>query len=394
MATEAEFTAPRVAKAPGAAKPAARSKTSTPRPPKRDVSPKRDAPPTEDEAPAGGKRARDGAMKHRANIFDVARLAGVSHQTVSRVLNDIPNVRPATRERVVQAIAELHYRPSPAARALVTRRTRMIGLIAPNTADYGPQSVSLHFSAAARDARYGVITVTTVNSDVQTIRPFIESLLGQRVEAIVLVVADVGVLEAVRRIDAGVPVIPVVAGPRRGSLATSIDQYRGARAAVRHLIDLGHRRIAHLSGPPEHPDAVERRRGWSDELAAAGLKEAEPGYGDWSAASGYAFGSHLDDATAVFVGNDQMALGLIAALKARGLEVPRDVSVTGFDDVPDAAYYQPPLTTVSQDFAALGALTMQRVLIALEEPDTTTDATPIRTRLIVRESTAAPRSTR
>jgi DNA-binding LacI/PurR family transcriptional regulator len=326
-----------------------------------------------------------------ANIFDVARLAGVSHQTVSRVLNNIPSVRPATKLRVEQAIKQLRYSPSPAARALVTRRTRMIGLIAPSSADYGPSSIALHFSDAARDARYGVVSVTSVNADASSIRPFVESLLSQRVEAIVLIVADLAVLEAVRSIDVGVPVVAVAAGQRREHLNTSIDQYRGARAAVRHLVELGHRNIAHLSGPLRAPDAIERLRGWRDELAAAQLVAQEPGHGDWSAESGYRYGEQVTDATAVFVANDQMALGLISALNAKGLVVPDDVSVVGFDGVPEAAYYVPPLTTVSQDFAALGALTMQRVLIALEDPDDVAESTPIPTRLIIRKSTAPPR---
>lgn len=336
-------------------------------------------------AEKGDKKART------ANIFDVARLAGVSHQTVSRVINDIPRVRPATRLRVEQAISQLHYSPSPAARALVTKRTRMIGLIAPSSADFGPSSIALHFSAAARDARYGVVTVTSVNSGASSIRPFVESLLSQRVEAIVLIVADVAVLAAVRSFDVGVPVIAVAAGLRRGPLSTSIDQYRGARTAVRHLVELGHRRIAHLAGPQTHPDAIERLRGWRDELAGAYLVASEPGRGDWSAQSGFAFGQVLEDATAVFVANDQMALGLMSSLHRRGLSVPSDISIVGFDAAPDTEYYEPPLTTVSQDFPALGALTMERVLIAIEEPDNLTEPTPIPSKLVVRGSTAPPR---
>jgi DNA-binding LacI/PurR family transcriptional regulator len=327
-----------------------------------------------------------------ANIFDVARLAGVSHQTVSRVLNDFPSVRPATKLRVEQAIKQLKYTPSPAARALVTKRTRLIGMIAPSSADYGPASIALHLSDAAREARYGVVTVTAVDSDTSAIRPLLDSLLSQRVEAIVLIVSkDLAVLEVVRGLDVGVPVVAVAAGPRHGYLTTSIDQYRGARSAVRHLVELGHRHIVHLSGPSSAPDAIERLRGWRDELAAAKLVATEPGQGDWSAASGYQFGEHLALAigtTAVFAANDQMALGLMSALQSRGLSVPKDMSVVGFDDVPEAGYYTPPLTTVSQDFAALGALTMQRVLIALEEPDNTSESTPIPTRLVVRKSTA------
>lgn len=326
-----------------------------------------------------------------ANIFDVARLAGVSHQTVSRVLNDSPQVRPATRQRVEQAITQLRYSPSPAARALVTRRTRVIGLIAPGTADFGPASIALHFSDAARDSRYGVLTVTTVGAGTASIRPSIESLLSQRVEAIVLVVADINALNAARSQDVGVPIIAVAAGARLGPMTTSIDQYRGARSAVRHLVELGHRHIAHLAGPTFSPDAIERSRGWRDELAASNLVAQAPGVGDWSPASGYQFGKSLRaDAmpSAIFVGNDQMALGVIAALKERGITVPNDMSVIGFDDIPEAAYFDPPLTTVNQDFATLGELTMQRVLMAIEEPGSTAVATPIPTRLVVRSSTA------
>lgn len=329
----------------------------------------------------------------KANIFDVARLAGVSHQTVSRVINDLPSVRPATRKRVQQAVAQLRYSPSPAARAMVTRRSRLIGLIAPSTADYGPASIALHFSDAARDARYGVVSVTSVDANSSSIRPLIESLLDQRVEAIVLIVTDVAVLAAVRELDSGVPIVAVAAGAHRGTAVTSIDQYRGARSAVRHLVDLGHRRILHLAGPEIAPDAIERLRGWRDELAASRLVAEVPGQGDWSPLSGYRYGTSIDLATgplAVFAANDQMALGMISALKAQGLVIPDDVSVVGFDDIPEAAFFDPPLTTISQDFAALGALTMHRVLIAIEEPDGSAESTPIPTRLIVRSSTARP----
>src|SRR4051812_8164297 len=196
-----------------------------------------------------------------ANIFDVARLAGVSHQTVSRVLNDIPNVRPATRLRVEQAITQLRYSPSPAARALVTRRTRTIGLIMPGTSDFGPASTALHFSLAARAARFSVDTMSSLDTDPASIRASVDALLRQRVDAIVLVVQDIGVLEVVLGLDLQMPIIAVAATTRRSDSIVSIDQYRGARSAVRHLIDLGHTRILHIAGPPAAPDSIERIRG-------------------------------------------------------------------------------------------------------------------------------------
>ena len=328
-----------------------------------------------------------------ANIFDVARLAGVSHQTVSRVLNDLPNVRPATRARVEQAIAQLRYSPSPAARALVTRRTRTIGLVTPGVSDYGPTSIAMHFNFAARAARYSVETVSSLDADAAGVREVVEGLLRQRVDAIVLIVVDIAVLEAVRGLDLSIPVVAAASAPRRSPLIVSIDQYRGARAAVRHLAELGHQRILHIAGPQRAPDATERTRGWRDELAERRLAAVEPEYGDWSAASGYRVGSALDvePDSAIFVANDHMSIGVLSALRERGIRVPEDVSVVGFDDVPEAGYLYPALTTVRQDFAALGELIMQKVLIAVEEPEAATEDTPLPTHLIVRQSTRAPR---
>ena len=326
-----------------------------------------------------------------ANIFDVARLAGVSHQTVSRVLNGLPNVRPATRERVEDAIAQLRYSPSPAARALVTRRTRTIGLITPSISDHGPASIAMHFNLAARAARYSVDTVSTADNDTGAVRGSIENLLRQRVDAIVLVVVDNGVLEMIRGYDVGIPLIASASSARRHPRIVSLDQYRGARAAVRHLAELGHTRILHLAGPLRSPDATERIRGWRDELQQRRLDVVEPVHGDWSARSGYDVGAEIDVApgSAIFVGNDQMTMGLLSALRARELKVPEDISVVGFDDVPEAPYQFPPLTTVRQDFAALGQLMMQKLLVELEEGGTHTEDTPIPTQLIVRDSTRA-----
>ncbi|CAN5549857.1 LacI family DNA-binding transcriptional regulator [soil metagenome] len=331
----------------------------------------------------------DESAPRSANIFDVARLAGVSHQTVSRVLNDLPNVRPATRARVESAIAQLRYSPSPAARALVTRRTRTIGLIAPGNQQYGPASITTHFNFAARAARYSVDTVLSLDNDPANIRALVESLLRQRVDAIVLIVVDVSELDVVRGLEVGIPLIAVAASARHAASIVSIDQYRGARNAVRHLIELGHTRVLHLAGPPVSPDAIERVRGWRDEVSAHRLEIVEPLHGDWSATSGYELTKQLQvrAGDAVFVSNDHMAIGLMSALREAGLVVPDDVSVVGFDDLPESAYLSPPLTTVRQDFAALGGLIMQKVLIAVEEPDSATESTPLATTLVVRGST-------
>jgi DNA-binding LacI/PurR family transcriptional regulator len=326
-----------------------------------------------------------------ATIFDVARPAGVSHQTVSRVLNDLPNVRAATRARVEQAIKQLRYVPSPAARALVTRRTRTLGLIVTGAPDYGPSSTALHFNEAARDARYSVITASMLETDAASMRSAAELLVRQNVEAIVLIAPERGALDALDGIELGVPIVAVASEDRGGMHRVWLDQYAGARLAVEHLVSLGHREIRHVGGPPNAMDAAERIRGWSAALAEHDLPAREPLLGDWSPASGYVHGRVLardTEMTAVFVSNDQMAIGVVHALVEAGLSVPGDVSVVGYDDIPEAAFIAPPLTTVRQDFDALGRDAMAGVLAVLGDDEWLVPV-PRVPDLVVRASTAA-----
>ena len=328
-----------------------------------------------------------------ANIFDVARLAGVSHQTVSRVLNDLPNVRPATRVRVEDAIKQLRYRPSTAARSLVTRRSRTIGLITTGNPDYGPSSILLGFTEAARRERYLVSISSMLETDVASMRAAVELLLSQNVEAVVLIAAHRGALEAIQGIDLGVPLVAVESSGRLGFHSVSIDQYAGAFGATQHLVELGHRGILHLAGPEDSMDATERIRGWRAALSEHGLVAHEPLIGDWSPASGYRLGQQLAaagdaDFTAVFSANDQMALGLMHALSQAGIRVPDDVSVIGFDDIPEAEHFTPPLTTVRQDFGELGRTVMSTLLEVILDESLAEAQHPVPV-LVPRESTAA-----
>jgi len=328
-----------------------------------------------------------------ANIFDVARLAGVSHQTVSRVVNDLPNVRPSTRARVEDAIKQLRYRPSATARSLVTRRSRTIGLITTGSPDYGPSSTLLGFNEAARKARYLVSISSMLEADVASMRSSVELLLSQNVEAIVLIAAHRGALEAIQGIDLGVPLLAVESSGRVGFHSVSIDQYRGAYDATSHLISLGHTSIVHVAGPEDSMDATERVRGWRAALSEHGLVAREPLVGDWTPASGFAIGQQLAAAnqfTAVFAANDQMALGLVHAFAGQGLRVPQDVSIVGFDDIPEAEHFSPPLTTIRQDFAELGRTVMQTLLELQLDEGFESAAHPV-PQLIVRESTARAR---
>lgn len=323
-------------------------------------------------------------------IFDVARLAGVSHQTVSRVLNDLPNVRAATRERVEQAIRQLNYVPSQAARALVTRRSRTIGLVATGLPDFGPSSIVLSFNQSARAAGYAVIASHPADIEGPTLRSAAEMLIRQNVEAIVLLAAERGVLDAFDGWELGVPLVAIASEARGRGVRVSLDQYGGARRAVGHLQELGHRDILHIAGPVGSMDAEERLRGWRDALADSGMTPTEPLRGDWSSTSGYDLGRQLLAGRvpeAVFVGNDQMALGFLHALQGTGLRVPEDVSVVGFDDVPDSAYFAPPLTTVRQNFTVLGQEAMSAVLAQLRDEDSSVMSAMQIPELVVRAST-------
>ncbi|GAA1806691.1 LacI family DNA-binding transcriptional regulator [Agromyces neolithicus] len=308
-------------------------------------------------------------------MFDVARRAGVSHQTVSRVLNGLTGVAASTKMRVEQAIADLNYTPSPAARAMAKRRSGSIGLILAGRPDYGPSNAALGFNEAARDSGYTVSQASMRSLDADALAQAVHRLVLQRVEAIVLISGERDGVAVVSGIDAGVPIIAVASEPapegRPGPHRVAIDQYAGARLATEHLIGLGHRVIRHVTGPPDSMDAAERRRGWVDAMAEHGLDVREPIAGDWLASSGHAAGQALvadPDATAVFVANDQMALGVLHACHAAGVQVPGDLSVMGFDDIPEAAYFTPALTTMRQDFDALGRDVMSTVLDVLGAP--------------------------
>lgn len=325
-------------------------------------------------------------------MHDVARRAGVSHQTVSRVLNDMPNVGAQTRERVLAAIAELGYRRNSAARALVTRRSSTLGVIISGATLWGPSSALIGVENAARKAGYYVSLASVGETEDPLAPETLAHFVDQAVEGII-VIAPAAMAHAPDPFITRVPVVMVATGasPEPGLHITSVDQETGARLATRHLIELGHRRIGHIAGPDRWFEAAARTRGWRSELESAGLRATKPIAGDWTAASGYAAGERLLQSTlptAVFAANDLMALGLIRALHDRGLSVPQHVSVVGFDDIPGSAHFIPGLTTVKQDFPALGRQCIEILLAALNGEDNA--AGPITPRLIVRESTAAP----
>jgi DNA-binding LacI/PurR family transcriptional regulator len=298
-------------------------------------------------------------------MTDVAKLAGVSHQTVSRVINGSPQVRPATRERVLAAMAELDYRPNPAARALVTGRSQTLGVVSFDTTLYGPASTLYAIERAAHDAGYFIMTVSLEALDRESVLSAVERLRLQGVDGILVIAPLKGAGEGLVDLPRGLPLVAVEAGPADAMPVVAVDQIAGAQLATRHLLELGHPTVAHIAGPPDFLEAELRIEGWRAALATAGAEAPPVLAGDWSPRSGYALAQQLlrdGKPSAIFVANDQMALGALRALHEAGTEIPRQVSVVGFDDIPEAQYFMPPLTTVRQDFAEIGRRSLALML--------------------------------
>ena len=331
------------------------------------------------------------------SMADVAAVAGVSHQTVSRVLNDHPNVREGTRVRVLEAIKELGYRRNLAARALATAQTRTIGILTIGSEFFGPQSTVLAVEAAARAQGY-FVTVTSMDSyDIGAAVTALNHLTDQSVDGVVVVAPHDQVTEAIDELKLKVPVVVVAA--RTNVLENDpvhyvyVDQRDGARQATEHLISLGHQKIVHVSGPTGWSDATERKIGWGETMAAAGYDAVEFPAESWLAPSGYDAGVSLaprvkaGEITAVFASNDYLAIGLLRAFWEAGVSVPEDVSVVGFDDLQIAEFYIPKLTTVRQPFGDVGRAALAELL---NDDPASSGPRMIAPTMIVRASTAPP----
>lgn len=336
-------------------------------------------------------------MDRPPGMMDVAREAGVSHITVSRVVNGHPSVRPETRTRVEAAIQKLGYRRNSVARALKSRRSSTIGVVIVGSDLFELPRILLGVETAAKTAGYWVSLASrqgesTTGDLVETL----QRLTDQSVEAIAVVTDRPSAVETLTGLSFEVPVAVVMSGGVSDPDLSfvEVDQELGARLAVRHLLGLGHRDVAHLTGALRTFDARARVEGWRAELAAAGA-EGVLLEGDFSADSGFRLAHRLCDAdagppTAVFAGNDLMAMGVLAAFAERGVSVPRDVSLVGFDDMKGADFLVPALTTVRQDFAHLGRSAIEQLVRMLGgEPAQRRRITP---ELVVRHSTAAPRA--
>lgn len=331
------------------------------------------------------------------SLDDVARLAGVSTMTVSRVLNSRGSVSRQTRERVVRAATSLNYRPNLAAQALSSGRSRTIGVITMEGAVDGPTSALAGIEQDARALGYSVTMSILPELTPASIADAVDYLQGRSVAGIVVNAPHVGLDDSL--VTALATPMVAMEGIEGHTPVVAVDQHLGAELATSHLIGLGHRRICHIAGPQDRLEALERNEGWRDTLAVAGLQPAAMLVGDWSPSSGYELAREAvreSDVTAIFVANDLMAIGVLRALHELHIVVPDEVSVVGFDDIAEAGFLTPSLTTVHYDFYELGRRTFRQLLAEVASGD---DGSPggrrekimMEPSLVIRESTSRAR---
>ncbi|MFI5797815.1 LacI family DNA-binding transcriptional regulator [Streptomyces sp. NPDC051677] len=335
----------------------------------------------------------EGTVRPRQpSMVDVARTAGVSAQTVSRALRGAPNVDPETRRRVLAAVDQVGYRFNSAARTLSSGRSHTIGLVLLASGGYYSRSaVTAGVEAAGAAAGYAVNIAAIAALDTGLMERALAKLADQGVDGFVIAVPLISVTQKIEDITRDIPTVTLDGSRTSGARVLGIDQQEAGRIATQHLLDLGHRQVWHLSGPDEWIEARQRRQGWQECLAAAGIEAPPALEGDWSPESGYRQGqiiAMIPEVTAVFVAGDEMAFGVIRALRERGRSVPDDVSIVSVDDIALAAYCHPSLTTVRQDFYRYGAAA---VALLLHGDEADVDASVATASLSVRASTAPPR---
>ncbi len=316
------------------------------------------------------------AITHkRPTIKEVALAAGVSTQTVSRVINGRPDVSPETRQRVQEIIKQLEYQPSALARSLIQQRSYTLGVVTAGLKFIGPSRTLNGITNKAEQLGYSLLLKELPRFEANNIVPLLQSLLARHVDGIIWAVPEIGDnrdwLEE-HLPDQQVPFVFLAMRPIPNVTVVSVDNYLGAQMATKHLLEQGHLHVGHIAGPLDWWEARQRMEGWQDTLKEAGIQVSDRHWveGNWSSASGAEAIQELlekyPEMDAVFVANDQMALSVMQAACKQGLRIPHDLAVVGFDGLPEAPYYWPPLTTVQQDQHKLGCIAVQEVVEIIE----------------------------
>jgi LacI family transcriptional regulator len=340
------------------------------------------------------------SKKDQTTILKVAEIAGVSKQTVSRVINDHPDVSDITRNHVQQVIAELGYHPSAVARSLTSQRTHTIAVVTAGLNLVGPSNVFNGITLKAEELGYSLLIKNLAGFHIYDYQGLVRFLNEMRVEGVAWACPDIDHYrqETIENLSSfPVPVVFQGSSPIENALFVTVDNYAGGRQATQHLIDQGFRNIAHISGPLSFSDAEARKSGWNDTLEKAGLPPSRSQWteGDWSAVSGARAVSELlktyPEMDAIFVANDQMAIGAMQTLYEHGRQVPDEIGIIGYDNIAESAYSSPPLTTISQDFELMGAKTIELLVEAINAQRSGKDLSTIKpvrltSDLIIRKS--------
>ncbi len=340
-------------------------------------------------------------IRRRVTIKQVAERTGVSAQTVSRVVNGRPDVAAETRQRVLEAIEQLGYQPNALARSLIRRRSHTLGVVTAGLTYIGPAYTLNGITDQAEAMGYSLLLKVLPSFETDEVIPILDALLARQVDGVIWAVSEVGNNHAWmdERLPAlPVPIIFLTMHPQSEVSVVAVDNYMGGRVATEHLLQQGYRRIAHIAGPLAWWESRQRMAGWRDALIEAGISVCDSHWaeGDWSPKSGeeaiQCLLERYPDMDAVFVANDQMAFGVLSVACRRGLRIPDELAVVGFDGIPETAYLWPPLTTVHQDLYALGRTAVQRVVAMIEASQhadqeiQTADVIWLKPQLIVRES--------
>lgn len=331
----------------------------------------------------------------RATLTDVARAAGVSRQTASRVARGGENVNARTAARVRRAIKALGYRPDPIARALTTGRGLSVGLLTHQLTDrqmgLGAISIMIGVEQAAAELGLGVSVATFSAFDRATVQDGIDRLARAGCDGVIFMAPWVSAAKTLRAIDTSLPLVSTSEVADYDGPAVHADAAQAAGDVVDHLLSLGHETVHHVAGPLNWISSQRRLAGWESALRRAGAPVPEPLAGDWTAESGHEAGRQLaqdPSVTAVFTANDEMALGVVYALTEAGRQVPEDVSVAGFDDAPGSDFFRPPLTTVRVDDAEYGRQAVAQLMLQING-EAAAPATILPHQLIIRASTAS-----
>lgn len=337
--------------------------------------------------------------KKRPTIKQVAEASGVSTQTVSRVINNRPDVADDTRKRVKNVIKEIGYQPSAIARSLIRNRSYTLGVLTAGLKYIGPNRTLNGITNMAEQAGYSLLLKELPHYNANDIRPIINEFISRHVDGIIWAAPEIGDnREWVENFsnDLNIPFVFLTMAPREGLSIISVDNYYGGQLAMRHLVKNGYSHIAHISGPMEWWEAQERFKAWKDIAHESGQNASERCWseGNWSSASGRKTAEDLlskyPEMDAIFVANDQMALGALSVINSRGLQVPDDIAIVGFDNIAESEYFWPSLTTIQHDNIQVGTLAVKeiiRIINAVEaDEDLECQVTMLKPELLVRKS--------